>query len=129
LFQEEEFARSAPPINLPCLRCDCLNLPQWRAKANALIKLSECLLASPPNIFWSSIALRPQLLNEFDRALEVLPFMEDFKAGGPFCGLDLEPTVTELYAKIWALFTRICVLGQNEVTNVAIIYPSILSGS
>lgn len=114
-------AFGCPTIELPSLRCDLLNLQEWLSKANACIQLCDCLFNAPSNVFWSSVALRPQILMELDHVLENLPFFGDFQEGGTFaCVVELAPVTAELYAKTWIVFLRLTANCDVEVVFKAL---------
>lgn len=114
-LQDEQYAKSCPIIQLPCLRCDLFNYNQWISKANALIQLCDCLINSPSTVFWSSAALRSEILKELDYALENLPFLSDIQEKGVFMNAEIGPQVTELFAKLLVMFFRLAVNNESEV--------------
>jgi hypothetical protein len=97
------------------LRCDLVNISQWISKANSTSQLLDNLINAPSNVFWSSVALRPQILEELDKVLERLPFVSELEEGGLFVNTDIAPLVTDLYAKLWVVFLRLTVNNESEV--------------
>ncbi|KAI6217126.1 CUE domain-containing protein [Aphelenchoides fujianensis] len=111
---EQIFAHDTPPIGLPVLRCDASNLAEWKAKLNGIVRLCTCLIDSASNVFWSSVALRPKILEELETAIVRFPFFADVEEGGLFFRLGLESLLSDAYVKLWVVFLRLVVTFERE---------------
>ena len=80
--------------------------------------MCTCLSDATSNVFWSSVALRPRILEQLDIALSHLPFFAGVVEGGTFYGCGLETTLAEAYMKIWIIALRLLASFENEVCKV-----------